>query len=347
MSDEYLWDKSGPPDPEIVALERALAGVDPPGAVRMPTVVRRRRSITVAVFALAAALVLALGGWWWSQQPEIATLPIATDDVPRQDEVVPRVPQQERIDPPREEGTTLPPPRKRAPKPDAGGWIETHDEGSQRLAIASIGYVELDPHTRMRELASGPDEHRYELVRGRIHASVTAPPRVFVVETPSATAVDLGCQYTLEVDEHGTSRLEVSVGFVSLEHGGRECIVPAGASCETRKGGKVGTTVRLEASERLRDAVRTLDRASKRSKDRAGALATILREASDADAATLWHVLRYASANERPALFDRLAIAAAPPETVTRERILAGDDTAMRTWWSDMGLGKKGFRSPR
>ncbi|HWB76833.1 MAG TPA: FecR domain-containing protein [Nannocystaceae bacterium] len=346
MSDEYLWDKSGPPDPEIVALERALAGVDPPSAVHMPIVARRRRSIAVAVFALAAALVLAIGGWWWSKPAEIEALPIATDDVPRAEEVVPRVPEQPLREPAPDE-TPLPPPRKHAPKPDAGGWIETQDEGSRRLAIASIGYVELDPHTRMRELASGPDEHRYELVRGRIHASVTAPPRVFVVETPAATAVDLGCQYTLEVDEHGTSRLEVSVGFVSLEHGGRECIVPAGASCETRKGGRVGTTVRLEASEAMRDAVRTLDRASKRSKDRAGALATILHEATDADAATLWHVLRYASASERPALFDRLAVAAAPPETVTRERILAGDDTAMRTWWSDMGLGKKGFRSPR
>jgi FecR-like protein len=311
MSDDYLWDKSGPPDPEIVALERALARVDPPP----PTRTKRRSPIVAVAFALAAAFVLVLGGWWWSQREPEATTPIATVD---------------------EE----PPP---VVEREAGRWIETGAEGSKTVAIATLGFVELDPHTRLRELEGDPGEYRYELERGRIHARVDAPPRVFVVETPAATAVDLGCQYTLEVDEQGTSRLEVSVGFVSLEHGGRECIVPAGARCETKKGGEVGTPVRLEASEALRDAVALLDRGN----DRAGAIATILREATNADAATLWHVLRYASEAERPALFDRLAAAQPPPETVTRERILAGDDAAMRAWWSDMGLGKKRFRSPR
>jgi hypothetical protein len=65
MSD-YLWDRSGPPDPEIEKLERALAPLRYQGAARAP----RRRWWPVAV---AAGIVLAAAGIWRLAAPASET----------------------------------------------------------------------------------------------------------------------------------------------------------------------------------------------------------------------------------------------------------------------------------
>lgn len=321
--DDYLWDRSGPPDPEIVALERALAGVDPvdamPRARVDDNVVRLRSRVVAIAIGLAALLVVGLGGWWWSSRPIAEPSPIV------------KAPQETPI-----------PPDVVAPTP--APWIETGTHATRTIEVASLGHVELDPGTRLRPIEGAPGEYRYELERGRIHAKVDAPPRIFVVETPSAVAVDLGCQYTLEVDAERRTRLEVSVGFVALERGGRECIVPAGAGCDAQDD-RVGTTVRLEASAALKAAVVAIDRGA--ATERAASMAIVLRESTAADLATLWHLLRYASVDERPALFDRLGEFTVPPDFVTREAVLVGDDAMLLAWWNDLGLGRRGFRSPR
>ena len=36
MSDKYLWDRSGPPDPEIARLEQLLGTLRSPDAPRLP-----------------------------------------------------------------------------------------------------------------------------------------------------------------------------------------------------------------------------------------------------------------------------------------------------------------------
>ena len=68
MSDEYLWDKTGQPDPEIQQLEEILGTLryqPKPLDVPRDLVVRRRRSY-IPLLAIAASLLLALlaGGIW-------------------------------------------------------------------------------------------------------------------------------------------------------------------------------------------------------------------------------------------------------------------------------------------
>jgi hypothetical protein len=55
-----------------------------------------------------------------------------------------------------------------------------------------------------------------ELARGTMHATIWAPPNQFFVETPSTLAVDLGCAYTLTVDEDGGGLVTVLVGWVGF-----------------------------------------------------------------------------------------------------------------------------------
>src|SRR4030095_6176503 len=114
-----------------------------------------------------------------------------------------------------------------------GDWLETDGKSKAQIAVSSIGNVDIDENTRVRLLETQPTEHRLELERGKMSARIWAPPRLFFVDTPSAVAADLGCAYTLEVDDKGDGRLSVTSGWGALQTKGRESIVPAGASCET------------------------------------------------------------------------------------------------------------------
>ncbi|MGH9202428.1 MAG: zf-HC2 domain-containing protein, partial [Vicinamibacterales bacterium] len=95
-------------------------------------------------------------------------------------------------------------------------WIETGAASRARIKIGDIGTVDIAPNTRMQLLAARPTEHRLHLARGLISAQILAPPRLFFVETASSTVVDLGCAYTMEVDEAGVGRLRVTSGWASL-----------------------------------------------------------------------------------------------------------------------------------
>jgi hypothetical protein len=122
-----------------------------------------------------------------------------------------------------------------------GQWLVTNGSSSARIDIANIGQVDLAPDSRVRLLETRPTEHRMELQQGSMHAKITAPPRLFFVNTPSAEAVDLGCDYTLKVDDKGIGLLTVNLGYVAFVKDGVESLVPVGAMCVTRPGIGPGT----------------------------------------------------------------------------------------------------------
>jgi hypothetical protein len=218
---------------------------------------------------------------------------------------------------------------------DEDGWIATSASQPTTIAVGDIGFVELAPGTKLRRI-EGSAQHHYELQQGTMHARVEAQPRVFVVETPSASAVDLGCEYLLTVDEHGNSRLFVQTGFVAFERDGLECIVPGGAACETRVRGRIGTAFWIDADSTLRAALSDFDFADLGARERARALATVLERAVARDALTLWHLVARTQGAERLAVVERLAVLAPPPAGVTREAALAGDREAMDAWWAEI-----------
>ena len=100
-----------------------------------------------------------------------------------------------------------------------------------------------------------PGEHRLALARGEIRAKISAPPRLFFVDTASGTAVDLGCEYTLNTDEDGFGLLRVTRGWVSFQWKGLESLVPAGASCRTRPHVGPGIPYFDDAPESMKQAL--------------------------------------------------------------------------------------------
>jgi hypothetical protein len=321
MKHDYLWERAGEPDPEIAHLEQVLGVLRHrarplalPSNQALSTSPPERwtwRGIGVSL-ALAATLLLLLPVTW---PPDAAPVPWTA-----------------------EIGLASPsaPVGRGAPlRPN--DWIVTDARSRARLHADGVGTVDIEPGSRVRLVRSRDGEHRLVLSRGVLHAQIWAPPGRFYVETPSATAVDLGCAYTLEVDEAGGARLHVTAGWVGLAHDGQESFVPAGAVCRTRSDGTPGTPRLEDASPAFGLALDVLD--GTRKPVHANALDVVLNEAREQDAFTLWHLLTRLDAASSERVFARLAELAPLPPGVSREAVLAGDRGALDAWWDSFELG--------
>jgi len=216
-----------------------------------------------------------------------------------------------------------------------GQWLETGSNSRAEISVSSIGKVELESNTRVRLVETQPTEHRLELVRGKLSALIWAPPRLFFVDTPSAVAADLGCAYTLEVDEHGASLLRVTTGWVALELNDRESMVPAGAACQTRPGVGPGTPYFEDAAPEFRQSLTKVDFESEFAA-KTSALDVMFSHMRPRDTITLWHLLPRVDGVDRVRVFDKIASYAPPPTGVTREGILNLDPHMLDLWRDEL-----------
>lgn len=224
-----------------------------------------------------------------------------------------------------------------------GQWLETDTNSRAQISVSDIGQVEIDPNSRVRLVETKPTEHRLELAQGRLSARISAPPKLFFVDTPSGVAEDLGCAYTLEVDKAGNSLLRVTTGWVSLQLKDRESVVPAGAACATKPGIGPGTPYFEDASETFRAALTKVDSDHDSSgQTHTTSLKTVLANSRVRDTLTLWNLLPRVSGSDRALVYDRLAALVPPPAGVTREGVLKLDQQMLDAWkeeleyrWSD------------
>jgi FecR protein len=318
MSD-YLSDKTGDVDPEVERLERALgqfAQASPPppwpGSVRLEADDGRAAlsasSRWMGVALLAASLALVIGGVTlaFRFRPAAPGWQVTTSS-----------------------GRSL---------LAVGGWLETGDREHASFNVADIGQVILEPRTRLRLLTTRAGHHSLELARGTMHATIWAPPNQFFVETPSTLAVDLGCAYTLTVDDEGAGLVSVLVGWVGFKWHDRESFIPAGSACATRPRIGPGTPYNERVSPAYREALSTIDFRPD-APEAANALTLVLAESTERDEVTLWHLLSRVRPEDRDRVFDRLSAVVPPPPGVTREGVRAGNRQMLDAWWDGLGLG--------
>ncbi len=213
-----------------------------------------------------------------------------------------------------------------------GSWIETDGNSHTTIRIGEIGFVELEPNTRLRVVTAGPNEHRLALARGEIRAKISAPPKLFFVDTPSGTAVDLGCEYSLHTDDAGSDFLHVTRGWVSFQWKGLESLVPAGASCRTRTKAGPGIPYFDDAPENLKEAL-DMFAFGKTSGDM---LSIILAESRQRDTLTLWHLLSRVAPGDRRRVFDRMTALTPLPAGVSREKAIELDPQTLTHWREEL-----------
>jgi hypothetical protein len=345
INDNYLWDASGQPDPEIQRLERVLRPFRHSGSIPPLPMIGSIAGhsgwwseIVPNVWALrlvAALLLLALigSGLWLSRAPSNPPA-VAPQGWAAQNgwEVEVTAASQ-----PSGSGETPIPLQNKRLQP--GETLETDALSKASVAVAEIGRLQVEPMTRLRLLQSGASRKRVALDRGTIHATIWAPPGQFVVDTPSAVAVDLGCMYTLHVDDFGNGVLRTTLGWVGFHRNGRESFIPAGAACATHVQSGPGTPYFEDASDAFRSALAQLDASELDPATRKSALDTVLREARVRDALTLWHLLARVNSAERSAIYERLAALVPTPPGVTRDGILRLDIAMLDSWWNALDLG--------
>ncbi len=215
---------------------------------------------------------------------------------------------------------------------EAGEWIETDAGSRARVKIGQIGSVEVEPNTRVRVVVARAAEHRLALARGEIRAKISAPPRLFFVDTAAGTAVDLGCEYALQMDADGWGRLEVTKGWVLFQWKGLESLVPAGASCRTRPQIGPGIPYFDDAPESFRQALERLVFEKGGGED----LNMILADARVRDTLSLWHLLSRVEAEDRGRVYDRMAALTPIPAGVSREQALKLDAETLRRWREEL-----------
>jgi RNA polymerase sigma factor (sigma-70 family) len=329
---DYLWDKSGEPDPEIQRLESLLQEFQHDQPVpAFPAVNAERRwkwiprgirfapamaaAATIVVVAAVAILVTrqktvvptSLAGWnvsVVSGRPRVGFDSLASGSA----------------------------------RFSVGQILETDQASRVSLQADNVGLIEVEKNTRLRLLTMAAGLKRIALDRGTIHARIWARPGEFVVDTPSALTVDLGCVYSLHVDDSGSGLVRTSMGWVGFTLNGRESFIPAGAACATRRNVGPGTPYFEDTSEKFRTALARFDFEDQNSQTRSADLAVILNESRQRDALTLWHLLSRVGPAERPSVYDRLQKLAPRPVSVSREAVLRLDQPALDRWWNELGF---------
>lgn len=302
MKEDYLWDRSGPPDPSIVRLEQALAPLRHDGRWTPPGQ-RRWRWVTAAAASLAAIAFSNLG---------VPPAPATAWQVTRLEGMA-------RLD---DGSAVISTPLR------AGQVLRTTGVSKVSLQADGVGELDLGPDSELRAAS----DRRMILDRGRLHAFIWAPPRDFVLDTPSARAVDLGCEYTIDVDNGGNGTLRVSTGWVAFQHAGNESFIPAGAACLMRKGMGPGIPFFEDAAEAFRQAVIAFQQGD------SSALAAILKDARSRDGLTLWHLLTRVPARDRGEVFDRFAELVHLPPEISRDAVLRLNPKAIDLCWNALNL---------
>jgi anti-sigma factor RsiW len=213
-----------------------------------------------------------------------------------------------------------------------GEWIETDSSSSATVKVGEIGSVEVAPSTRLLVVTARRGEHRLALARGQIRAKISAPPKLFFVETASGTAVDFGCEYSLHTDDRGSGLLQVTKGWVSFQWKGVESLVPAGASCRTRPQAGPGVPYFDDAPANFKQAIDNFAAA----KSASASLDSILTTARVRDTLTLWHLLWRVGIRDRARIYDRIAALTPVPAGISREKALKLDPDTLTLWKDEL-----------
>jgi hypothetical protein len=340
MNEPYLWDRSGTPDPEISRLEDMLKPLRMPEKAldfrplprpsllaRCAAFLRQHWMVPVAAASVAAIL---FATW-------IAMAPPAVSLEDWEARAVSGAPE-------------LAGKRLKIQQLFPGQWLTTNRDSTVHLRAGNIGEIEIAGDSLVSLAETRRDRQRLSLRYGFIHARISAPPGFFIVDTPAARAIDLGCEYTLKIERDGRGELRVLTGWVDLSHVYKQSLVPAGASARIAADGTLSPPYFEDASAEFKQALLDFSFSDGGSPFHRAALENVLRDSRQRDALTLLNLFPRADAEERLLIFDRLNQLVPAPSSITRQNARAWEINSMNDWWpvieKQLGLSaiKKGNR---
>lgn len=322
MDNDYLWDSSGPVDPEIARLERLLLGnahANVPRRVRSairakPAPNSHRRRWRAAFAAAAVIAVCAIGTRAWFQQRLQWEAGEPWQVIAQQGDV--------RIDGRAQQARVL----------ALDGMLETGANAMTRLRAAGIGEVAIGAGSRLRLVETRTGRHRVQLEQGSLWARVWAPPGQFGVGVAGAEVIDLGCEFLLKVDADGSGSLSVLSGWVQVDNLRREVLVPQGTRVRINGDGAAGTPHAFSATPAFVAALEAIDARNGDVGPHGDEVRRLLAASRPQDAISLLVLLRdYPRLAEGP-MFERLA-ALLPTPLATRDAWSGDRMAVLNAWW--------------
>lgn len=310
-SNEYLWNRSGAVDPVVAELEEALGPLAfRPSEHPLSIPVRpRRRWPTITAVAASVVAVLAAGLFYWRLQwPAGRAWPLELSA------------HAGRVQP----GTLA-----------VGETLRLDGSSTASVAVARLGTMEVQGVSDVTLTSTESTRHRLRLDRGGVRVRIWAPPSRVAFTTPAGDVIDLGCIFTLTVDGGGAAHVVVETGWVQLENGHGEVLVPAGASTSMTAGRPPLVPVYEDATNAFREGVRAIEDGPG---DRfAPAWRDIRRDARPRDVLTLLVLALRLPVDQRATLLEYAAILAPPPRPIAGD-VRSLDDTAVWEWFDSLPL---------
>ena len=291
-SDDYLWDRSGEPDPDVARLEGLLSPLAHDAPLR-----RRSRAPMIAMIAMGVAAAAAVAVWIaWPHGPTPCVASTGFKFTGRGGDV-------------QCGGASV-----ASGELPVGGVLDTGTSEAE-LAIAGIGKARLGTATKVRLDGTSATGHHLTLEQGLMHARVIAPPRLFQVSTRSTEVTDLGCEYTIQIDAVGAGRIRVQTGRVELQtKSGAIVVAPRHTSTSILPGRRPGLPVVDDAAPALLGAVDAYERGDANGAER------VLSAATATDAITVINLAAVLDDRARKhAVLLRLAELRPPPPGVDVE----------------------------
>ena len=163
MNDDYLWDRSGEPDPEIEHLEQLLGRYRHDAPLKV-ALARPRWRMLAAVAATLAFVALGIAGlltarFRWRDGAPWELTRVAGDVTIA--------------------GKTV----RAATRLGVGQSLQTGSGSRVTLQMARVGEVELGPGSELVLLDTKTRRHRVALTHGELSARLWAPPFTFGVST--------------------------------------------------------------------------------------------------------------------------------------------------------------------
>lgn len=320
-NEQYLWDRTGTPDPTTAQLEHALRPLRFSGTLHPPAEPARR---WLRPLALAAAVALiSLGAWMSLRHQSPRTAPPATTPtwtvassvgkVHLSDPVAVKAAATERT-------------------------LSTDESGRAVLACGEHSTVNVESNTRMRFVDGDPLHPWVSLASGSLFTQVSAKDRPVLVGVPGGSiAIRPGAAASISVDEQsGSAHTTCKRGELHIAWSDRQTRVLGPATCAITR--DLGPALPLPASMSpaacgvVEELAGLLAYGAKSPKQADDMLRTFLAGATREQAPLLWNLLWRVEGDQRRAVRDRLAFLIKQPK-MHPDAVLKLDPAAMDAWW--------------
>jgi len=212
-----------------------------------------------------------------------------------------------------------------------GEVIKTGESSSAKLVIQKGGTLKIYSNTSFKRL---DDEYSGVLRYGKIKVNTEGAREKLTLQIPSTIIKDLyiGSQYYVEVDDRGNSQISLKRGWLQIDSGDDEIIIPQKYKLNILNGFGAGVPYYRKAKP---EYITLLDEYLFSGKKDV-MLNAIIEASTEKETITLWNLLQRVNPGQREMVYNKLLELAPHSNVLTKEDVLKLDPDKMQIWFDEI-----------